>query len=483
MIELPPEIIHLVCQHCEIRDIRALRQVSTAIKVIADEYMLRSLRFTFDRHDFVNMATLISNNPYAAKKLPEIHFQADRLPIVSCQEEWDLCRLKAICDEALLRGELQCRERSVDEHPESTMEESNRQATTYEILQRETSKYSQEEMNQAWTYYKEMMQDQQAMDRAEEVFHCMKKLFKASRRLETVTVTLKDRIRDDPLRWRRNEFYQRGMVRPWGDDGCWSPNTRVLNQILLAANTTGTKLRTLNVMPLSYQFFRQEAALMEKLHNTIMDLRHVHFQINDNFGIDHEEELAQRPTGNDQHQYSFSSSLRASQPLITAASEAARVIDALNDGRVYDFLSKSPDLEYLLFHGPETDSGLPKMRLNAIVGSCPWRKLRLVCLTTFECTEAELLDFVDKCRESVDCFCLANVLLTEGDWQSCFHRMAGRFPQGVDIALKGRFGSRQTNQEILVCDPGHPFTDELIRYLETGKDEPRAWLAMPWVTL
>ncbi|KAF2217688.1 hypothetical protein CERZMDRAFT_80390 [Cercospora zeae-maydis SCOH1-5] len=483
MFELPPEIIHSVCQHCEIRDIRALRQVSTAIKVIADEYMLRSLRFTFDRQDLVNMATLINNNPYAARKLPEIHFQADRLPIVACQEEWELCRLKTICDEAIWRGELQCAERRTYEQPENSMELSSREATRYKILQRETSKYSQEEMNQAWTCYKEMMQDQQAMDRAEEVFHCMTKIFKASQRLETVTLTLKDRIRDDPLRWRRNEFYQRGMVRPWGDDGCWSPNTRVLNQILLAAHTTGTKLRKLNVMPLSYQFFRQEASLMEKLHDTIMGLRHVHIQINSNFGIDHEEELAQRSTGIDHQSRPFSSSLRASQTRITAASEAARVIDALNDSRVYDLLSKASDLEHLLFHGPETDTGLPKMKLNAIVGSCPWPKLRLLCLTTFECTETELVKLVDNCRQSVACFCLADVLLTEGDWQNCFRRMAGRFPKGVDIVLKGRFGSRQTNQEILVCDPGHPFTHELIRYLETGQDEPKAWLATPWVTL
>ncbi|CAK1363940.1 unnamed protein product [Cercospora beticola] len=382
MFKLPPEILHLVCQHCDTRDVRTLRQVSSEIKVIADEYMLKSLRLSFDRQEFSELAVFISNNPNAAKQISKIHFQADRLPIVSCQEEWERCRLKTICDEAILRGELQSAEHSSHDEPDSDMERTHRGFQVFEIMQRETSKYNQEEVNQAWTYFQDVMQDQQSMDRESEVYHCMADLFKNCRRLDTITLTLKDRTQSEPFRWRRQESYARGMVRPWGDDGSWSPNTRVLDQILLAAYTTGTKLRELNVMPISYQFFGQKGALIEKLCEPIKDLRKIQIQINDNFGIDREVELEDgmlrsaearcHPFAHPRH---FGSTLRPFQLPVTAAMEATRVIDALNDGRVYEFLGRAQGLEELVFHGPDTGIGFAKMDLKAIVGECPWKEL------------------------------------------------------------------------------------------------------------
>ncbi|PPJ51524.1 hypothetical protein CBER1_09204 [Cercospora berteroae] len=256
------------------------------------------------------------------------------------------------------------------------MERTHRGLQVFEIMQRETSKYNQEELNQAWTYFQEMMQDQQSMDRAGKVYHCMANLFKHCRRLDTITLALKDRTQSGPFRWRRQESYARGMVRPWGDDGSWSPNTRVLDQILLAANTTGTKLRELNVMPISYQFFGQKGALMEKLCESIQNLRKIQIQINDNFGIDREVEFDDgmlrsaeakcHPLAHPRH---FDSTLRPFQLPVTAAMEATRVVDALNDGRVYEFLERAEGLEELVFHGPETGVGFPKMTLKAFVGA------------------------------------------------------------------------------------------------------------------
>ena len=93
-----------------------------------------------------------------------------------------------------------------------------------------------------------------------------------------------------------------------------------------------------------------------------------------------------------------------------------------------------------------------------------------------KCSEKQLIDFLERHQATLQLLGLRDVLLSEGNWDSCFEALAGKMPVLKSVELNGDFTSMDNDELLEFGDPygDADFTKSMQRYLINGGNMPHA---------
>lgn len=523
---LPVELLHDICSKCDGKGVRSLRGVSRLLKDIADEYMIVTSKFNciLRRTDLEMMAEIVERNPHIAKTIFQLHFKADRLLPARNKEHWDDMRKLTILDQATntyeLRPDLLLRWGA-----ERDQELRRRVEVNAGIVNRETARYSDVQIENAYRWYLGVVEDQQDLMSGNGVRDYMCRIFRACKNVgDDLSVTQTSRLFRcnawERLKSREFPRFKEGMVRPWSSADL-EPNTESLTQTLLGAIGANRAIRRLTVAPLSYEFFQQHASIRLQIYNSIRYTGSIDLvlagmldvmediYISYRLGLDKHiiETLVPQATNHDEAESDEAENDQAESDEAEsdeaesdeAESDEAENDDAENDeaemlrkwnrGGVAMFLAKARNLEVLRLRFPSTNlRGPTRMELTAAIPSDhSWPNLRSIDVSNFQCTDDELLAFIAKCCATVKKFRISGPVLTQGNWTTCFRSMAGEFRDVEEL----HFGDGVAYRFSVNGEVGAGFgiripewnIDPLIDFLRTGENEPEfvtsGWFDLP----
>lgn len=431
--DLPVELIHEICTYCSKPEIRSLRLTSKLLATIADEHFLEDAIVFFARQD-LETAEKVVNNCRIARNVKSITFHADRVPwLGKCFGLWNEFRRQSVRsmaapdliapqDRRYLPGETDRERRLRLRQPNRTL-----------VL--ESNKYSRKELRAAYEHYNFLSEDQNEMMVEMRAEKCFTHIFENCKKIDKVVVAMHYH---HPA-WRSVDAFRKGMIHPCGDNLTNRLGVRSLNEVLVAAQATGIRLATLQVYPISFQYFAQDEDRMKLIYAAIDSLKAIILIINDRVVADREVNIEIDDDDPEEMMAARVEEFEREAERESYWDAAARVTGSFRDGRLAKFLSKASSLESIAVAGIETCQTTSTMRLEDIVGSYPWPALREIDLRCFQCREQALLDLLLKYRETLQRLCLGDVLFNTGKSDHFFRAIAGNYPHLAEVELSGEF--------------------------------------------
>lgn len=437
--DLPVELLHAVCTYCPRSDIRSLRLTSRLLATIADEYFLENLVLFFAREDFERTESIIENSRMA-RNVKSLTFHADRVPFLGPHFAlWNEFRKRSFRSMAAIEGHEPADTSFIPNETDRERRLRLRQPTRTLVL--EENKHGRKELQAAYEHYNHLTEDQNEMMlecRAEE---CIKHLFMQCNKLDKVVVAMNDH---HPA-WRSVNAFCKGMIHPCGDNATSRLGVRPLNEVLIAAYETDHKISTLQVYPISFQFFAQEEERMEPIYEAISGLKTINLKINDRIFTDREMDIEFEDDDDDETVAAKYMEFERQAERESYRTAETRVIGSFRDGRLAMFLSKAPLLESITIAGISTLLPTYLMFLEDIIVRPTWPAIKTLDLQCFQCREHELVDLILKYRDSLQELRLGNVYLTEGDPDHFFQAIAGQCHKLTSVGVSGKFMSEDTN--------------------------------------
>jgi len=390
---LPIELLRLILIHLPSGDLKNLRLACKSLANIAAEFLLPKVHLIFTAKSLARLRK-ISLHPVFSQHVTSIFYEGDRLEYYEKFEEW--------------RAEVNLDLLDWSHQPPRICEDSL--GIQWENMQRMERKLAK-----GWKRYNRLYSQQQELEENHTDEREIVRAILRFPKLNTISLSL-DSALDEPSTY-LNESFKKGLVRPQGGHVLYSYEPSGLRQYislmrgfcvpeklnpeaLLASGVeipssfnpakSVSTLRVLHLASISWLIFKAvPLPAMSAINASLCNLVDL---------------ILDFVTGHDED----------SMPGV----EIEMCRDCLDEGHLLDFVASAPKLERLHISFDFMYPSKQAASLEYIVGSKKWPKLGHITLGNVFATQAQLVAFFERHRETLHNWCFSSMCLEAGaDWK------------------------------------------------------------------
>lgn len=454
LLDLPPEILHLVCTHCDAGGVQSLRLTCRDVQSIADEHLLETVYGCFERGSLQRITEISRSSAKILKGVTSLVLEAGRLPEITFTQ-WRQ-KAEAKNEETLMyvNRHLNCWDPSSRWYRDSWWSTAWQQSTKESLLcfraclERVRSEDADSVAACMYDHYKQyrrLCQDQKLMERQSLVSSCVADLFRACPRLTAIHLIDETYIQYDlGVDYEValcNHTLQSGILLPQADAKLAA---YVFREVMQAAGSTGKSLKKLAMGDVPLTVLREQGELTVNLDTMMIEL----------------EQLEWKLCGEDMD--------------INMELFPEQVLHVAQQGCLVSMLSNCDKLRSMTISLPWT-SREPEVLLDLkyVVGKGYWSMLEHLDLMEMKTAAGDLLGFLLLHKATLRSLILKDILLTDGTWVECFERLAGQLRHLQKLGI-GHLKTLQTGGYIYLesahdsqkaCEVG-----ALLQYFKNGGD-------------
>ncbi|USW53791.1 Putative F-box domain-containing protein [Septoria linicola] len=219
---LPVELLELICEECQLKEIKALRLTSRTLRDVADRHLFSEIVTVMSRTS-LHAAQEISEDPHFAKQPRVLCIQGDRNRRIDFDtwkaEVEDLISTDALsgpqarrCFEGL--GEIALEEERTGVHTVEGQDRKN--VLNRQLLALKTAKpqrsYTTEQLIEHFNHYDDLVQEGLEVVSDGTFRQCMRNVFENCPNLDVVEFTLANCLRVHTHK--HNKTFKRGLITP-----------------------------------------------------------------------------------------------------------------------------------------------------------------------------------------------------------------------------------------------------------------------------
>ncbi|MCJ1433095.1 hypothetical protein MMC27_002454 [Xylographa pallens] len=415
MDHLPVEILHMICANLRREDVLSFRLLATLYAGIGAQYMLPAVSIAFLPESFARLKA-ISEHPVISQHVRTLVYELGRLPEITDFKDY--------------KRRTQVRTYNSDDiswPPPAETDERAQRAYNREmkkIVGRPILK-SSKILKKGWDDYLQLHNDVAGLQDTDAEIEVLESAIARFPRLSMIRVQSRyqyDETGVVPI----NAPYNKCFVLPEEPDiDSGSCGVKPLEKLLLCATAAGIDLQNLWAGPISCKFFVEDLGSAAPTVGCRRHLRELRMEVG---CIDYD------------------------CPEFVRTLQLRDRVQSLSNGGVRNFLTASPDLQFieLLFERLSRTDTFQGLNLESVFGIHTWGHLERLDLRGIRTSESCLVDFFQRHAETLKCltmedFCLAD---STSSWESIFEQI----PEILDLEsadLRGKFDTVGSNR--LIC--------------------------------
>ncbi|CAK1357528.1 hypothetical protein CB0940_07742 [Cercospora beticola] len=454
-VELPTELIEMICVRCSLDEIKALRLTCHSLRNVADDYLFPEI-VTVMTIDSMKAAWQIAQHPKFCKQPRLLYFQGDTSEPLKF-EEWraklesqievdahitkaDRKHLQELGEISMRRG----RERQIDPNLEAR-EKALIQLIRANADAQPKPSYSAAQLQNHFEYYSELAYEGVQIVEDGVIQRCMQEVFEKCSNIRAFDFTTANALRVHTHR--ENKQFRKGLITPFGDYDRCGEGLEAMGEIVLAAEKAGYSPQTLRLGSVSFHIARH-LEFSKAMSRFMANVETLHWIVStpyledDDLGVDSEE--------------------------------FAEIMLGFSEGYFIMLMESAGNLRSLEIDMPCPNPGEDKIELSDVVGSIVWANLRNFAITTVYANPSDLVDFLLRHAGTLERLELNEVTL-EGEWPECFSRLAGKLPRLKEVQLRGVFsvghGAFFCFFGDLYTSRGNEYSQSVARYIIEGGEE------------
>lgn len=424
--KLPPELVHMICAYLKPTELANLRLVSRLAAPIALEYIVPEAHLILAKDSFEQLKAL-AKHPIASNYVTSLFFEADKLGVLP-RKHWEQI-VAGPQYVAEIEG-LRMRGRPCHHASERSLRTYKRELSKLSATPRHH--YTEEQMDHAFGKYCDFIHFQQD---SQEVVAQEKEVAEAMKHfphLKEIIMATQSCARS----WtpRLSKTFESAFCNYYDDDQRETNSEPLglqpMRSLLLGAHHAGLKVEDLQCGAVSWRILEQDAETFTRMIDSLSKLKYLRLEF---------------ATGDAEFDGRWTEL------------EIELCSTYLEGGRLRDFVTAAPDLQYLQI-GFQCNEPTWPTYLKHAVGEHHWPSLTTVKLKMIGTSEDELVSFCTRHAGTLKSLHLTSVGLVDGEWFSAFHRMrkvltldtmevAGRL-EGLDEGLDFEVGSDEYCPEL-----------------------------------
>ncbi|MCJ1420021.1 hypothetical protein MMC32_006377, partial [Xylographa parallela] len=431
MDHLPIEILHMICANLSGKDVLRFRLLAALYAGIGAQYMLPAVPVAFLPESFARLKA-ISEHPVISQHVRTLVYQLGRLPEITDYEDYK--------HRAHMRGSY-----NSDDLPWPPPAESDGRAQrAYKRAVKRAAGLpflkSSKIFKKGWNDYVQIRNDVAGLQGTDTEIEVLKSVIARFPRLSMIRVEGRYQY-DETGMVTINAPYNKCFVLPEEPDmDSGSCGVAPLERLLLCATAAGIDLQNLWAGPISWKFFEGNLGCVNQTAGCRRHLRGLRMEVG---FIDYD-----------------------CLEFITRQQLLDR-LQSLSNGSVQEFLTASPNLEFmeLLFERLGHTNIFRGLNIDSVFGVHTWGHLKRLDLRGIGINESCLLDFFRRHAETLKYLTMEDFCLHDptSSWVSIFEQI----PEILDLEsadLHGKFDTFQSNGWIRIDleGPGEILQGELI---------------------
>lgn len=447
---LPDELIGLICDFCNVQEIKSLRSTCRTTLKAANEHLLTEVVLFMNRESLEACKGIAAHSIFSKAAL-SLWIQADRpweLTFDDWHREynWRAALSYAIEESNRVYG-------TNEDLSEATGEERSAK-TDYLIQQLELrqkpikSGLSDKQLGYHYTEACRLASEAEDMVRDETLSTSLQEILSNCPKIETVYLTLGNGIRACTAE--KNKAFQKGLLRPFSEYDEFNSGTEVMANLVLAADHADFKPKRLYLGNVSHYIFTRD---------------------------DRWEELQDFFEGLEELEWHFPIPYYNENGAIDPTEMSTIVLDFEDSSRFNDLMDAAIWLRRLHLDLPYHEDAETAVPLASVVGEMWWERLTHLHLTAFEATLDELSAFLLLHAKTLEVVFLANVVLQQGGWADCFARFAGKMPNVREFEVRGMFSELESDEGMFYWfgevheKSSNVYGSQISKYLIAGGEE------------
>lgn len=416
ILDLPPELLHLVFEYLDKPAIFAARISCSIFAKIGVEHILDSIRVVYKRESLQGLSE-VSNNLEIARCVKSLCFQADRFAHPLDFEQWNKERedLRP-WSEYNIYHELPVGQLHSIDSPQSRRAFENAHKR---FVRKKKGKHGTGEVQKAFDTYCAVVADQANITKERLDYECFKNIFSACANLQDVTVSISHGT-SGYLDAGRKAFKE-AMTHPYGDIYAKEQGVHQFWTVVEALHAAKRHPRRIFIGDVSYRIltptWRESPVkpLVESLTTNLRELR-IGFCLYDY------DRMADEPGSLD--------------PTVREESAAY-----YKRGLLAKWLATATQLRMLKLRMWHKDFADPYAVMADVLGNTTWPKLRELGLSEFSTSENFLVDLLLRHKSSLRRLSLSDIYLSEGAWESVFERLGGKLQKLRKVKIRRNLGA------------------------------------------
>lgn len=421
---LPSELIHLVFTYLQPTEAAAFRWAGRIVAEIGLQYLAPTVYLALKEESYDRLLA-IAEHPIVSKYVLKLVYESEGLGCISRKSFDENIQSTRVIPQRYDSG-----------RPDTFASARAWRAYERELI-REKDLLSQEQTTQlldrAWSIYEEYLTNQLRIQQSNFFRGKTAKAMKQFRNLKSMCASADGAY--ERYAAELKELLPTYYISPGAAyEYCSSLNPT--SSILLAADSAGLRVNTFFCNPFSWHVFTQNDKDLAALNRSMLHVRSM------NMAFTIRRDLGQ-------------------QSMIRDVEFIRR--ECLAKGRVLDFLTSAPDLEYLKLTFRTSPQIYPTV--ISTLGNFHWSSLKAVSLNHIATHENDLVNFCERHSYTLKDLSLRNMVLYEVKWGEIFHRvrrafrlgqqlhtckLGGKFVDSLGIILMEPEGSRDINATGLV---------------------------------
>ncbi|PPJ61244.1 hypothetical protein CBER1_06712 [Cercospora berteroae] len=452
--ELPVELREMICVHCDLFQIKALRLTCHSLRNVADDYLFAEI-VTVMTIDSMEAARNVADHPKFRTQPRTLWFQGDRLRQLEFYE-WK-SKLASHIDFKAQTAKINMKH--VEELGEILTEQERQAEVNPELEARRkvllelirltadaqpTPSYSETQLRDHFNHYSSLADEGVQIASDGTIQRCMKAVFEKCTNIRAIDFTIANALRVHTHK--ENRTFLKGILTPFGDFAQDREGLDAMVAIVLAAADAGFSPHTLRLGCVTFHLVNHPD-LFEAMPRFLARVENLNWSLSTPYLDEDCDDFDE--------------------------AEISNIMEGFMDGHFVEFIKSATNLRCFEIDMPCPIPTEPKADLSEVVGLMSWKHLQVFSVGTIHANSGDLVDFMLRHADTLERLEL-NEISIDGEWPECFSSFAGKLPRLKEVQLRGIF---EDDYEFfcffghLYTSRGNEYSQRVARYIVEGGEE------------